>query len=74
MSVVDFTGSTGCMNVGGRTAVGLTRSGGHETTCSLYFQPGCQGDSQSAGVYSGETWGCTAGNSEILSVQCYYNI
>jgi len=73
-SVTGFTGSTGCLDVNDQTAVGLTRSGGYETTCSLYSQPGCQGDAQSAGVYSGESWGCTAGNNRILSVQCYYNV
>src|SRR5271170_573410 len=69
-SVTGFTGSTGCLEVNDQTAVGLTRSGGYETTCSVYFQPGCQGDAQSAGVYSGQTWGCTAGDNRILSVQC----
>src|SRR5271170_1634635 len=72
-SVTGFTGSTGCLEVNDQTAIGLTR-GSYETTCSIYFQPGCQGDAQSAGVYSGESWGCTAGNNRILSVQCYYNV
>jgi hypothetical protein len=71
---VDFTGSTGCLNVGDQTAIGLTRTGGKATTCSLYFEPNCQGNHQSAGVHSGQTWGCTAGDNRIKSIQCYYNV
>jgi hypothetical protein len=72
----DFTGATGCLNVGDQTAIGLTRQptslGGHATTCSLYFEENCQGNHQSAGVDGGKTWGCTAGDNRIKSVQCYF--
>jgi len=74
----DFTGSTGCLNVGDQTAIGLTRLttayGGQATTCSLYFEANCQGGHQSAGVDGGQTWGCTAGNNRIKSVMCYFDV
>jgi hypothetical protein len=73
----DFSGSTGCLNVGDQAAIGLTREsvalGHHATTCTLYFEENCQGDHQSAGVDGSQTWGCTAGNNRIKSVQCYFD-
>lgn len=67
-------GSTGCLDINDQTAVGLTRLGRFQTTCSLYFEPGCQGDAQSAGVNGGQSWGCTAGDNNIMSMECYFDV
>jgi len=72
-SYTNFAGATPCLNVGSQTAIGMTWANGHSTSCSLYFEPYCGGDEQSAGVYSSQSWGCTAGDKPIMSVKCYWN-
>src|ERR1700737_1265160 len=68
-SYEDFSGQTPCLSLGfgSYVAAGLTAG----TTCSLYFQSGCQGAHQSVGVHSGQTFGCTTADHNIVSVRCY---
>jgi hypothetical protein len=72
----DFHGVSGCLNVGDAKSIGLTAvSPGFvpvSTTCSVYFERDCQGSYQSVGVHYEDSWGCTDGQHDILSVQCYY--
>ena len=73
----DFSGTTPCIAAGGpsgtASAIGLTRDG-HQTTCTFYSDNNCNDEFQSAGVNSGQTWGCTAGKEKIGSVKCYYDV
>jgi hypothetical protein len=72
----DFTGSTGCLNVGSQQSIGLTATsagiGPISTTCSVYFEENCQGSHQSVGVHYRDSWGCTEGQQDIKSVMCFY--
>ncbi|KAF8534596.1 hypothetical protein BDD12DRAFT_673993, partial [Trichophaea hybrida] len=70
-----FSGQSDCIVPnGGATAAGLTGiKYGSKTTCAFYSDDNCQNEYQSAGVYSSQTWGCTAGDQRIQSIRCWFN-
>lgn len=54
-------------------ALGLTRSGSKQTTCSVFTSSNCSGGvAQSVGVGSG-SYACTALNQTPGSIRCYYD-
>src|SRR5271170_4657508 len=54
---------------------GNCKCGATQSVTGFTGSTGCfEVNDQTAGVYSGQTWGCTAGDKRILSVQCYYNV
>lgn len=69
-----FTGDSGCMSIDSSIrALGLTRTGSKQTTCSVFTSNNCSGGvAQSVGVGSG-TYACTALNQNSGSIRCYYD-
>ncbi|KAJ6781867.1 hypothetical protein PWT90_06524 [Aphanocladium album] len=70
-----FTGDSGCIRIDHSIrALGLTRSGTKQTTCSIFTSGDCSGSvAQSVGV-GGGSYACTALNQNSGSIRCYFNV
>ena len=73
--ITDFTGQTAYIDLDNdnTTAIGLTRAGSSQMTCSFFSDNNCQNQFQSTGVLYWQTWECTAGMQSIGSIRYYYN-